>query len=147
MPYWCTDCRSYLSVRTGTAISHSKVPLREWAIAIYLEMTSLKGVSSMKLHPDVDVSPPTAWFMLHCIREAWAAPTSGGFRGPVEVDETLVGGVEGNKHESQRTNVRGGVSEKAPVVSMKDRATGQVRAHAIDTTDGSAATVTAHTHR
>ena len=41
MPYWCTDCRSYFSVRTGTVLSHSKIPLRKWAIAIYLELTSL----------------------------------------------------------------------------------------------------------
>ena len=43
MPYWCPDCRSYFSVRTGTAIAHSKVPLRKWAIAIYLEQTSLES--------------------------------------------------------------------------------------------------------
>ena len=36
MPYWCTDCRSYFSVKTGTAMQASKVPLRKWAIAIYL---------------------------------------------------------------------------------------------------------------
>ena len=50
MPYWCTDCRSYFSVKTGTAITRSKVPLRKWAMAIYLCLTSLKSVSSMKLH-------------------------------------------------------------------------------------------------
>ena len=36
MPYWCTDCRSYFSIRTGTPIARSNVPLRKWAIAIYL---------------------------------------------------------------------------------------------------------------
>ncbi len=77
MPYWCTDCRHYSSVRTGTAIFHSKVPLRMWAFAIYLEMNSLKGVSSMKLHRDIAVGQSTAWYMLHRIREAWAAPDSG----------------------------------------------------------------------
>ena len=73
MPYWCPDCRSYFSVRTGTAIARSNVPLRKWAIAIYLCLTSLKSVSSMKLHRDIRVSQKTAWFMLHRIREAWAA--------------------------------------------------------------------------
>lgn len=34
IPYWCTDCRSYFSVKTGTAMQASKVPLRKWAIAI-----------------------------------------------------------------------------------------------------------------
>ena len=72
MPYWCTDCRKYFSVKTGTAIESSKVPLQKWAIAIYLCLTSLKGVSSVKLHRDIGVSQPTAWFMLHRIRQAWA---------------------------------------------------------------------------
>ena len=72
MPYWCSDCRSYFSVRTGTAIARSNVPMRKWAIAIYLELTSLKSISSMKLHRDLGVTQKTAWFMLHRIREAWA---------------------------------------------------------------------------
>ncbi|MCY4639232.1 MAG: IS1595 family transposase [Chloroflexi bacterium] len=139
MPYWCTDCRHYFSVRTGTAISHSKVPLRKWAVAIYLEMTSLKGVSSMKLHRDIKVSQPTAWFMLHRIREAWAGPSDGQLTGPVEVDESYFGGLEANKHASHRDRVRkrGGTPEKAPVVGIKDRATGEVRAEAIADTSGS----------
>ena len=65
MPYWCTDCRSYFSVRTGTAIARSKIPLRKWAIAIYLCLTSLKSVSSMKLHRDLKITQKSAWFMLH----------------------------------------------------------------------------------
>ena len=92
MPYWCTDCRSYFSVRTGTAIARSNVPLRKWALAIYLCLTSLKSVSSMKLHRDLNVSQKTAWFMLHRLREAWASETRGAFAGPVEADETFVGG-------------------------------------------------------
>ena len=130
MPYWCSDCRHYFSVRTGTAISHSKVPLRKWAVAIYLEMTSLKGVSSMKLHRDLEVSQPTAWFMLHRIREAFTQER-GQFSGPVEVDEMYVGGKERNKREHQR-----GLSEKIAVVGAKDRATGHVRAEAIGKADG-----------
>ena len=82
MPYWCTDCRSYFSVRTGTALQRSKVTLRKWAIAIYLELTSLKSVSSMKLHRDIKVTQSTAWFMLHRLREAWNIGP-GSFAGPV----------------------------------------------------------------
>ena len=52
MPYWCGDCRSYFSVKTGTVMQSSNLPLRKWAIAIYQMTTSLKGVSSMKLHRD-----------------------------------------------------------------------------------------------
>ena len=78
MPYWCADCRSYFSVRTGTPLAKSNVPLRKWAIAIYLCLTSLKSVSSMKLHRDLKVTQSTAWFMLHRIREAWMPNIRGG---------------------------------------------------------------------
>ena len=45
MPYWCTDCRSYFSVKVGTVMEGSLLPLRKWAFAIYLHLTSLKGVA------------------------------------------------------------------------------------------------------
>ena len=102
MPYWCTDCRSYFSVRTGTAIEKSRVPLRKWAIAIYLELTSLKSINSMKLHRDIGVTQSTAWFMLHRIREAWAQKDDGLYRGPVEVDVTYMGGTRQNMKAAKR---------------------------------------------
>ena len=136
MPYWCTDCRSYFSVRTGTAIARSNVPLRKWAIAIYLCLTSLKSVSSMKLHRDLNVSQKTAWFMLHRIREAWASETRGAFAGPVEADETFVGGKESNKHEADRFHEGRGAVGKTAVAGVKDRATSQVRAQVVPDTTG-----------
>jgi len=72
MPYWCKSCRSYFSVRTGTPMARSNIPMRKWAIGIYLCVTSLKSVSSMKLHRDLGISQPSAWLMMHRIREAWA---------------------------------------------------------------------------
>ena len=43
MPYRCSDCRSYFSIKTGTAMHDSRLPLRKWAFAIYLHLTSLKA--------------------------------------------------------------------------------------------------------
>ena len=77
IPYWCSDCRSYFSVKTGTPLANSKVPLRKWAIAICICLTSSKSISSMKLKNEIGVSQPTAWFMLHRIREAWIPKGSG----------------------------------------------------------------------
>ena len=139
MPYWCPDCRSYFSVRTGTALSHTRVPLRKWAIAIYLELTSLKSVSSMKLHRDIGVSQPTAWFMLHRIREGWAPKTGGPkFTGPVEVDETYMGGKRKNMSNAKRAELadtgRGAVG-KTTVAGARDRATGNVSARVVAGTD------------
>ena len=107
MPYWCTDCRSYFSVETGTAIARSKVPLRKWTIAIYLCLTGLKSVSSMKLHRGIGVSQPTAWFMLHRIREARASANGGPFDGPVEVDETDFGCRKKNMSKNKRREAFG----------------------------------------
>ena len=136
MPYWCTDCRSYFSVRTGTPIARSNVPLRKWAIAIYLCLTSLKSVSSMKLHRDIGVSQPTAWFMLHRIREAWAGDGEGPFDGPVEFDETYVGGKRKNMSNAKRKAATGrGPVDMVTVVGAKDRATNKVNAKVIESTD------------
>ena len=43
----------------------SRLPIRKWVIAIYLCLTSLKTVSSMKLHRDIGISQRAAWFMRH----------------------------------------------------------------------------------
>ena len=125
MPYWCTDCRSYFSVRTGTPIARSNVSLRKWAIAIYLCLTNLKSVSSMKLQRDIGVSQPTAWFMLHRIREAWAEDDDEDFDGPVEVDETYFGGERRNMSIKKRKamNKSRGPVGKTAVVGVKDRGT------------------------
>ena len=136
LPYWCGACRKGFSVRIGTALERSKVPLRKWVFAIYLEMTSLKGVSSMKLHRDIKVTQRTAWFLLHRIREAWTTEIDSVFSGPVEVDETYVGGRRKNMPKAKRKALTGrGAVGKAIVVGAKDRATHRVSAAVVETTD------------
>ncbi len=141
MPYWCSDCRKYFSVRTGTPMQNSRVPLRKWAIAIYLCLTSLKSVSSMKLHRDIGVTQATAWFMLHRIRQAWAIDDDDQFDGPVEVDEAYFGGKRENMSLAKRRELaeagagRGAVGKTA-VVGIKDRDTNEVRAEVITDTTG-----------
>ena len=134
MPYWCSDCRSYFSVKTGTAIAKSNVPMQKWCIAIYLCLTSLKSVSSMKLHRDIKVSQPTAWFMLHRIREAWMHDSNDRFDGPVEVDEAYFGGLEKNKHKDKKLNTGRGAVGKTAVAGIKDRETNKVRAKTVKNT-------------
>ena len=138
MPYWCKDCRNYFSVRTGTTLQNTRLPLRKWAFAAYLYVTNLKGVSSMKLHRDLKVTQKTAWFMLHRLREAWDASGLEQLTGPVEVDETYMGGKRKNMKKSRRKELKGrGPNEMTAVVGMKDRASNKVCAKVVDSTDAS----------
>ena len=139
MPYRCRgkNCRKRFSVKVGTIMEASNVGYRLWAVAIYLVLTNLKGISSMKLHRDLGVTQSTAWFMLHRIREAFASHPDTLFMGPVEVDETYVGGKARNialRDRKRRITGRGGV-DKAIVVGVLDRPTRQVVAGPVhDTT-------------
>ena len=106
MPYRCRDCRKYFSVRTATVMAGSPLPLRKWAFAIYLDATSVKGVSSLRLAEYIGVTQKTAWFMQQRIREAFADERPELFSGPVEVDETYVGGLMKNMHAKKRRLLR-----------------------------------------
>ena len=142
MPYWCPDCRSYFSVRTGTVMANSRVPLRKWAFAVYIVTSNPKGTPSTRLAQYIGVTQGTAWFMLQRMREA-VRGRLGPFHGPVEVDEAFVGGLEKNKHADRKLKVGGGTGGKIPVVGAKDRKTGMIATEVIST--GDAATITAFT--
>ena len=118
----------------GVRLHSSNIPLNKWAIGFYLYMTSLKGVSSMKLHRDLGIGQSSAWHMAHRIRETLTA-TGGKFAGPVEVDETYIGGKERNKHESKKLRAGRGTVGKTAVVGIKDRDTGQVATQVVESTD------------
>lgn len=135
MPYRCHDCKRHFSVKTNSVMQSSKIGYQKWAIAMYLLTTNLKGVSSMKLHRDLDITQKSAWHMIHRIRESWADQTDM-FSGPVEVDEVYVGGKRRNMSNSQRQELEGrGPVGKQPVVGMKDRGTGKVTTEVVETTD------------
>ena len=137
MPYRCREkeCRKRFSVRVGTVMEGTNLGYQTWAIAIYLHLTSLKSVSSMKLHRDLHITQKSAWHLAHRLREAFGSGR-GAFSGPVEADETYMGGRRKNMSKAKRSTLNGrGTVGKSVVVGVKDRATNEVRAQVVPSPD------------
>jgi transposase-like protein len=123
----CLACKTDFTVRTGTIFERSHVPLDKWLYAIYLLVTSRKGVSSLQLSKEIGVTQKTAWFMLQRLREACGNDKDAGgdawgmLLGIVEADETYIGGKEMNKHESEKLKAGRGTVGKTPVIGMRSR--------------------------
>ena len=139
MPFRCREriCAKRFSTKTGTVMEGSKIGYQDWIVAAFLVMTSLKSVSSMKLHRDLGITQKSAWFLAQRLRAA-LSEDSKLFSGPVEVDETYLGGKRKNMSNAKRKELadtgRGPVGKTA-VVGAKDRATNQVAATVIQSTD------------
>ena len=140
MPYRCRDCRAHFSVRKGTVMQSSKLGLQKWAIALYMMTTGIKGTSSMKLYREVGIRHATAWFLMQRIREGFIKGHDLPFPGPVEADETAVGGKRKNMSNAKRKELRDAGAgrdsvSKAIVAGVKDRESRQVSAAVVEWTD------------
>lgn len=128
----CGHCKQQFTVKVGTILEGSHVPLTLWFQAAHLLCSSKKGISSHQLHRVLGVAYTTAWFMTHRLREAMRAghfPTQLGGEGKtVEIDESFVGGKEKNKHASLRKHLGTGGAGKEAVFSLVERK-GRVRSH------------------
>lgn len=107
--YKCKNTGKYFNVCTATLFDNTKIELPTWFLAIYLITSHKKGISSIQLAKDLNVTQKTAWFMNHRIRACFGITDTenedgklGGGGQVVEVDETYVGGKMKNMTHKKR---------------------------------------------
>ena len=130
----CGDCRQRFSIKVGTIFEDTKLPLREWFMAIWMVTSHTKGIASTQLAKDLKITQKSAWFVLHRLRHAartksFAKP----LEGMVEADETYMGGKEKNEHADERTPGSQGGANKVAVLGIMER-DGEMRAKVVPNT-------------
>src|SRR5579862_2009515 len=122
------------TLKTGTIFEDSPIGLDKWLTAMWMVVNCKNGVSSYEIHRALKLTQKSSWFVLQRCRLALADPSADrqnlGDEGPVEMDETFVGGRLKNMHKEKRARYEGhrGKHGKTAVFGMLDRDLRQVRA-------------------
>lgn len=118
----CPVCHNKFSCTVGTIFHNSKVSLRKWFIAMYLMSSHKKGISSVQLAKDIEVTQKTAWCMLQKIRTLFTQENCP-LGGDIEIDEVYIGGKEYWKHKVKKVTGTQGRSTKTktPVFGILKR--------------------------
>lgn len=132
----CKACKKQYTVKQGTIMEDSALGLDKWLCAIWMIANCKNGISSYEIHRALGITQKSAWFLLHRIRLAMQTGTFEKMGGPVEADETYIGGKARFMHKDKREEKikgRGSVG-KTIVMGILERK-GDVRAKVIkDTT-------------
>ena len=126
--WMCATCGQQVSVTAGTIFQDTRSPLTVWFRAIWWVVSQKNGASALGLQRVLGLgSYRTAWTWLHKIRRAMVRPARDRLSGEVEVDETLVGGVEtggGRRHVGNKALV-------AIAAEVRGRGIGRIRMHRV----------------
>jgi transposase-like protein len=135
----CRDCSKMYTVRTGTVMAESLLPLTVWCTAIWAACCSKNGVSAKELERRCQINYRSALFVLNRIRHAVApAPNPPKLSGEVEVDEHYSGGSWKNRRKADRIknpSGRGRGTRKIPVLAVIERG-GEVRTRVVPSVNG-----------
>ncbi len=130
----CRRCRRQTSVRAGTVMHGSKLPLQIWFWAAYLMATHSNGISALQLWKQLGLgSYKSAWLLCAKLPRAMVDPARNPLSGLVEIDETTI------NHRTKEDPVAGGRGRShdgklllAGAVEVKGRGPGRLRLAAID---------------
>ena len=127
----CNECQYQISVRAGTILQDSKLPLWKWFLSTYLIVEAKKGISANQLKRTIGVgSYRTAWYVSHRVRAAMGIVWEDQLRGVVEADETFVGGKHRRPGRDEYGRIWRGpdpARPKAVVLGAVERETGNIR--------------------
>lgn len=121
--YKCKNTGKYFNVRTGTMYDNTKIELQKWFLAVWLVTVHKKGISSLQLGRDLDITQKSAWFMLQRIRACFGIENYNELDGIVEADESFYGGKNKNRHRNKKAEKAQGRSfkDKVPVLGLLER--------------------------
>jgi len=71
--FQCNDCREKFTVRTGSIMERSHVPLHKWLLAFHLMAASKKGMSAKQMERMLGVTYKTAWSSAIVSAKPWKA--------------------------------------------------------------------------
>lgn len=113
--FTCGACRRQFSLTSGTALHRTKLPLGQWVRAIWLVISSSKGISARKLSEMIGVTYKVAWHMGHRIRSMMAVGQTV-LSGVVEIDEVYAGAPPRKPHGGGSSGVPSGRGPRRPLV-------------------------------
>ena len=114
---------------TDTPMHASKLGAQTWLLAIFQIVSNPKGRSSVQSAADLGICQKSARRLAHRIRTALAEGSLAGLEGAVEADGAYIGGKAPNMHARKRSLCASGPADKAPVIAVRDRASGLTALH------------------
>ncbi len=114
--FQCANCRNQTSLTAHTIFHKSHTPLKKWFWAVYLVGSDKRGCSAQRLSKMIGVSYPTAWLMIHKMRNAMKnRDAQYKLQQLIEMDDSYFGGKSTGKRG------RGATNKSKVVVAVENR--------------------------